>query len=289
MAEFGDILVCPVCGGPLPREGKSVRCPKGHSYDVAREGYVNLLSPKTSREIPGDSPEMVRARRAFFGTGAYAPLEEALEAEVASAAKRLPRLAAGVRVLDAGCGEGRALRAAARVLGSLFGPERAAAFGFDVSKAALRMAASAHPEGRYFAADTRGRLPVADGSADLLLDLFAPRNMPEFARVLAPDGAMVVVVPKEDHLAGLRAAVPLIGIHAGKERTLLEQTAPFFGLEVRRDVEFPLELTPESAAALVAMTPSARHLSPADFSELERKGPPEARASLRLFVFRRRL
>ena len=285
MADFAGLLACPVCGRPLGEADRVLRCSLNHSFDVAREGYVNLLPPAASRERAGDLGEMLRARRRFFEARGFAPLEDALRRE----AVRVAASSAGeIRVLDAGCGDGRALRLVRTALRDAFPGRAVRAFGFDVAKEAARMSARADSECACFAADTRRRLPVADGAFGILLDLFAPRNMPEFARVLSEGGAMVCVFPKPGHLAGLREAVSLIDVHPEKERLLFAQAEPFFDLEREEDLDFALDLTPALCADLVRMTPSARHLSESDFAALEKRDPPEVRAGLRMLTFRKR-
>ena len=285
MADFADILVCPVCGKTLREENRALRCAQNHSFDLAREGYVNLLPPSASRERAGDLAGMLRARRRFFEARGFAPLEDSLCRE----AVRVAASSEGeLRVLDAGCGDGRALRLVRAALRGAFPGRPVRAFGFDVAKEAARMSAKADPECACFAADTRSRLPVADGAFGILLDLFAPRNMPEFARVLSRGGAMVCVFPKPGHLAGLREVVDLIDVHPEKEKLLFAQAEPFFELEREEEIDFALDLTPALCADLVRMTPSARHLSESDFAALEKRDPPDVRAGLRMLTFRKR-
>ncbi|MBP5187551.1 MAG: hypothetical protein J6Z50_00310, partial [Fibrobacterales bacterium] len=108
MADFADILACPVCGKTLREENRALRCAQNHSFDIAREGYVNLLPPSASRERAGDLAGMLRARRRFFEARGFAPLEDSLCREAVRVAAAAP--AGEIRVLDAGCGDGRALR-----------------------------------------------------------------------------------------------------------------------------------------------------------------------------------
>lgn len=179
---------CPTCRQLLARAGPAYRCDAGHSFDVAAEGYVNLLVKKASRQ-PGDSPEMVRARRRFLRAGAYQPVADAVKEALASSRGLL---------LDAGCGEGW-------YTAQLRAPEREVV-GVDVAKTAVRFAAKADPEGTYAVASVFD-IPLGDGAASAIVTIFGPVDADEFARVLAPDGTLVAVHPGPDHLRGLRALV----------------------------------------------------------------------------------
>lgn len=142
-------LRCPVCGGPLLLVGRSLRCPKAHSFDLAREGYANLLAiQKKHAADPGDSKEMVRARRAFLSAGYYGPLMQALGTLCAA----LPH----ERMVDAGCGEGSYDRFLYDALG------RPQMVGFDLSKEAVRLAAKLVPEGAFCVGGSFSA-PVRDG------------------------------------------------------------------------------------------------------------------------------
>ncbi len=189
-----SLFRCPNCGAPLEREGRTLRCSARHSFDMAREGYVNLLPPNRKRsKDPGDDRDMVAARSAFLERGYYLPLRSALEELAVRHTEGIP---APVTV-DSGCGEGwytagvhAALTRAGRV------PRTA---GVDLSRYALRRAARRLPEGEFAVASVY-RLPLGDASADLLLDVFSPLAAAEFARVVRPGGWFFYVVPSARHL-----------------------------------------------------------------------------------------
>lgn len=187
---------CPLCGAPLMKEGRSLRCVNGHAFDRAKEGYVNLLPvDQKHSKSPGDDKGMVAARRAFLERGWYLPLREAL---CRQAAKRTGPAPA---VLDAGCGEGyytAGVREALLAAGKI--PETA---GIDISKFSIQKAAKKYP-GIEFAVASAYRLPVEDGRADLLLNVFSPLALEEFRRVLRPGGVYLYVVPAAYHLWELK-------------------------------------------------------------------------------------
>jgi 23S rRNA (guanine745-N1)-methyltransferase len=242
-------LRCPVCAGPLADAGAALRCGAGHAFDVARQGYVNLVTGRPG--LPGDTAEMIAARAEFLSAGHYAPLSAAL---AALAAARAP--ASGL-VVEIGAGTAHHLGA---VLDGLPGRSGLA---LDASKHAARRAARAHPRAAAAVADVRRPLPLADGAAALLLDVFAPRSGAEFRRVLRADGALLLATPAPGHLAELRAAIGLLRVDPDKERRVAEALGPWFRREEARTVAFTLRLPRRHAALLAGMGPSAHHLTPA--------------------------
>jgi 23S rRNA (guanine745-N1)-methyltransferase len=248
LAEATPLLRCPVCGGAL-EEGEGVlRCAEGHSFDIARQGYVNLVPG------PGDSAEMVEAREAFLGAGHFARLSAAL-AEAGSGT------AADGAVVDIGAGTGHHL---ARVLEAM--PDRIG-LALDTSPPALRRAARAHPRAAAVGADAWHDLPLRDGSAALILSVFAPRNPAEMARVLAPGGSLLAVTPTTRHLFELVGPLGLLSVPEDKSDRLDEQLAGHFALDERRNVEHAMFLTREEAAQLVRMGPSAWHVDEQSVAE----------------------
>lgn len=183
-------LRCPVCGGPLLLNARTLCCPKAHSFDLAREGYAYLLPmQKKHTADPGDGKAMVRARRAFLSAGHYAPLMQALAALCAE----LPH----GHIVDAGCGEGSYDK---YLYDALNGPQIAA---FDLSKEAVRLASRLVPEAAFCVGGSFCA-PVRDGWADLLLNIFSPMAEAEFARMLRPGGHLIYAVPTAQHLFGLK-------------------------------------------------------------------------------------
>jgi 23S rRNA (guanine745-N1)-methyltransferase len=273
-AACARFLVCPVCRRPLRPVGAALRCPGGHAFDVAREGYVNLLLTRHRRaRMVGDTQAMVAARAGFLARGHYAPLADAV-AELVAGRLRSPAAGSGARadpgcVLEVGCGTGYHLGRLRERLLTAGGP-MPCLFGTDVSKHAVRRAARDHPQVSFLVADTRAGLPLADHAAVALLDVFAPRDGAEFARVLAPGGLLVVVTPGPAHLAELAAAVGLVGIQPEKQRAVAAGLAPWFRPLVARRLRATLELTGTEAAELARMGPSAWHLSPAALAAAER-------------------
>lgn len=275
-------LVCPICELPLGREESAYRCAAGHSFDVAREGYVNLLR----RPYPGDTKEMLRARRAFLDAGHYRPLAEAVASRVvAHLAAARPDAAT---LLDAGCGEGYYTAAVCGALRQRLPGLRADCYGLDVAKEAVRLAARRAPGATFVVGNVNDRLPFADASLAVVLDVFAPRNPAEFGRVLAPGGLLLVVIPGPGHLAEPRAALGLLEIEPDKERHVATQLASAFVLADREALELPLRLSGVDLANLVAMSPSARHVAPEAYDRARQLDGFAATASFVLLALRRR-
>lgn len=250
MAGWHDLLMCPHCGAGLSERGGSLACEAGHSFDIARHGYVNLLQGGASAGT-ADTPEMVAARSAFLARGHFRPLDEELADAVA--------LAVGGSegcVADVGAGTGEHLAA---VLDRL--PHRTG-LALDISKHAARRAARAHPRIGAVVCDAWGRLPVRDGVAAAVMCVFAPRNAAEFARMLVPGGALVVVTPTVHHLRELIEPLGMISVDPEKAERVDRALGGHFTLQDARRFEQRIILTPEDAVAVVSMGPSARHTSP---------------------------
>jgi 23S rRNA (guanine745-N1)-methyltransferase len=224
-AEFLTYLRCPVCGGILTAVDSAVRCPAGHSFDTARQGYLNLMVGPAPTD--GDSTEMVSARAELLAAGHYDFLTDAL---TQAADELLPPYSQGL-VLDVGAGTGRHLAAVLERRPALLG------LALDVAKPAARRAARA-----------------------LVLDVFAPRNGAEFARVLRPGGTLLVVTPRADHLRELVEGLGLLAVDPEKERRVSVALQPWLRPIQEQEYVTRLALSHEDAIRMVGMGPSARHI-----------------------------
>lgn len=183
------MLVCPVCGEMLDVANRCLRCTKGHSFDLAKEGYVNLLRTSKNGDLIGDDKLSARSRRDFLNKGYY----ESLQSEL----RRIFADKQGT-VLDICCGEGYYTSA----LGE---NPKLTVYGFDISREMVRLAAK-RGNGTYFVANMAS-IPIRDSSMDYAVHLFAPFNEVSFARVLKPGGILYTVVPGQYHLWGLKQAI----------------------------------------------------------------------------------
>jgi 23S rRNA (guanine745-N1)-methyltransferase len=272
-------LACPNCGTELTLAGAAVRCQKAHTFDVARQGYLNLVSGRSSG-ISGDSPEMVEARARFLTAGHFAPIERAV---VAAGRQAMADRPAGC-VVDVGAGVGHHL---APVLDAL--PGRVG-LALDVSKAALRRAAKAHPRIGAVGCDVWHGLPVQAGSAALALSIFAPRNPAEIHRILVDDGVLVVVSPTGRHLIELVSKLELLKVEAEKQERITAAIAPYGQLSSEDDWEFTMSLSHADVEAVVAMGPSAWHVDQVRLRDRVRTldEPVPVTASVIVSTYRRR-
>ena len=218
------MLLCPVrdCHLPLDRDERRRFCPRGHSFDIARSGYTNLLQPQDRRsKQPGDTVAALAARRRLHHRGITAPLFNAI-AEMAAAHP-------GDTVLDAGCGDGF-------YLGSLASQTGCDAHGVDISIPAIDAAARKYPECDWIVANADRFLPWADRSFSIVLSITARMNAAEFRRILRDDGRLLVALPAPGDLIELR------GVGRDRVPRTLETFAPRFTLIERRNATTSADL-----------------------------------------------
>ena len=244
-------LLCPICGQGLVLEGRTCLCPSRHSFDIARQGYVHLLPVQSKHSAaPGDTREQVLGRRAFLESGTYAPIAEALVE--AARARAIPG-----PILDIGCGEGWYSHALSHALGLPL-------TGLDISKEAVRCAAAKY-KGHQWLCASASRLPVEDGSVDLLTSLFAVTFPEEFRRVLKKDGYLFQVLAAQDHLMGLKNIIY-------DEILLREKDSvpdlPGFALEESIPIRFTFTVEGDQVGDLFSMTPHVYRIGPAGAERL---------------------
>jgi len=241
-------LHCPHCCSALTFDDIAFRCVAGHSFDVAKQGYVALLGAG-SRTDTGDSAEMVAARVEFLATGHY----RGIAAGVAAAIDGLDTDFGPV--LEIGAGTGYYLCAALAAVSGTAG------IAIDASKFAARRAA-AHPLVLSVLADAWSPLPIRTRSIGCVVSVFAPRDPGEISRVLAGGGLFIAVTPTPAHLIELREPLSMLMVDEGKADRLTESFAGLLMPVSRQSVEFVMDLSRSEVAALVAMGPSARHRNP---------------------------
>jgi 23S rRNA (guanine745-N1)-methyltransferase len=218
------MLVCPVrnCRLPLARDGRRLLCERGHSFDVARSGYINLLQPQDRRSNqPGDTVAAVRARRRLHDRGVSAPLLDAIAETLAASGDDV--------VLDAGCGDGF-------YLGSLACRTGCSAHGVDISVPAIEAAARRYPECEWMVANADRFIPYADRFFSIVMSITARMNPGGFRRVLRDGGRLLIALPAPDDLIELRGS--------GHDRTArtIQEFAPGFALADRQRVTTTADL-----------------------------------------------
>jgi 23S rRNA (guanine745-N1)-methyltransferase len=260
-------LRCPICHDRLalddPPRGP-LRCPQGHSFDQARQGYVQLSAAPLVHT--GDTGAMIAARSAFLSAGHYAPITSALR--VAAAAWP------GDLVLDVGAGSGHHLA------GVLDGLPDAYGLATDASKPAARAAVRAHPRVEAVVCDAWQPLPLAADSVGVALNVFAPRPGAEFARVLRPDGVLLVVTPTADHLGELIEPLQLLRVDPTKAERVANTLETVFTRCDVREIRAEMTLAPDDVTTLVGMGPSAWHTNPATLATKIANLPNPAHATL---------
>ena len=246
-------LRCPNCLLPLSSVADGVLgCDGGHRYDISRHGTVTLLPPRAPKTI-GDSREMLEARRDLLDSGLFAPIAESI---LAASIEGVSGVGGTLRIADLGCGTGYYAGRLAQALPS------ASFLVADRSPVAVRMATRTIPSSTGVVLDLWRPLPLRDATGDLAINVFAPRNPSEFARVIRRGGILIVVVPTTGHLSELRARGDLLDIPAGKDARVTGQliSAGFSAPRAER-VEYHAAVDAAQRAELVGMGPSAHHAS----------------------------
>ena len=244
-------FICPIDGLPLIQNGSTLRCKKGHSYDLAREGYCNLLlvQQKASHE-PGDTHEMVMARRRFLGAGFYLPLAE----KIAGIAASLVNKKSEFRILDAGSGEGYYLRYIHSKNPAL------QLVGIDISKPAVKAAAKLSPQISWAVASNK-QLPLESTSIDLILCMFGFPVWNSFAKVQESDGCVLLVDAGADHLIELREII-YPSVTKSTPPSVKAALDNGYQLVSELPLNFSIQLnTQEQISDLLAMTPHAHRIS----------------------------
>lgn len=241
------LLICPVCGLPLFKEDRALRCASRHSFDLAKEGYVNLLRSGKSGDLIGDDKISARCRRDFLNKGYYTPLKDALVTLFSEKEGKL---------LDICCGEGYYTSALGEIPGLTV-------YGFDISREMVRLAAK-RGNGTYFVANMAS-IPVAEDSFDYAVHLFAPFNEKEFARILKSGARLYTVIPGREHLYGLKKAVYDTPYYNDEKLPETQELK----LVATHKVSSIITLTSqEDIDAVFRMTPYYFHTSPKDKEKL---------------------
>jgi len=263
-------LICPICGKELNTVERQFVCPGNHSFDIARQGHVNLLTVQQKHsKNPGDTREQVLSRREFLEEGHYTPICNAL----IDTAREL-----GITgpILDVGCGEGYYSSRLADALG-------AELVGLDISKEAVRCAAAKY-KGKQWLCATAAHIPVEGKCAQLLTSLFALTLPEEFARVLQPGGYYFQVLAAEDHLLGLKSII-YDSLHHKEKDTVPE--LPGFELVKSIPIRFDFTVEGQQVQNLFSMTPHVFRIGKSGAERLKNTPKLTDTASCVLNVYRR--
>ncbi|MDO5444291.1 MAG: methyltransferase domain-containing protein [Eubacteriales bacterium] len=285
--SFQSTLVCPVCGASLARTEKVCSCPAGHSFDISRKGYVNLLL-SSSRGHHGDDALMVKARTGFLSRGYY----DRFSAELCQAAGDYCGFSgnSSISVIDAGCGEGKYTMDLFRYLLSL--GYSAHMLGIDISKDAVSSLAGKSRALKGVSPDSEiisvvastADMPIPDCCSDILLNVFSPFFADEFRRVLKPGGIIVRAVPLENHLIELKRLV--------YDKVYLNDVPGYeeegFTIEEKREVKYRISLTDrEDIHNLFMMTPYFYKTGENDQKKLDNAHHLEISLEFRIIIYRK--
>ena len=272
-----SILICPHCQSPLQlTENRSYGCENNHQFDIAKEGYVNLLpvNQKKSKN-PGDNNVMIAARRSFLEAGHYDPLVDEVVQLVCDQLSEKEEAS----ILDTGCGEGFYTNRIAEKLSA----NDSQVFGTDISKYAVRLAAKRYKTPKFFVSSVFN-LPVANASVDSIISIFAPFQADEFSRVLADDGKLIIVSPAENHMKEIAELV--YDEFRPHEKTILDKIPEPFHQLISKKCTFTLHLEDTNAILnLLKMTPYYWSASEKQVVNFERIQKMEVTCDFNITVF----
>lgn len=234
-----SILICPVCNEKLNKTGNSLKCTNHHSFDLSKEGYVNLLLGSKNGDKTGDSKDSARARHILLAKEYYSCLKNYLTEKLQGT------------VLDICCGEG------------YYDDYEGELYGFDISKEMIRLASKRKKDNHYFVANLSS-IPVESESVDTALHLFAPFNEKEFSRVLKKDGTLYSVVGGENHLWEMKELIYDTPYKNDEQPPKTENLKLISKTKVSDRVKIPQE----DLKALFSMTPYFYRTSEKDKAKL---------------------
>lgn len=282
------LFQCPNCAKALKQGERQYFCQSGHSFDIAKKGYVNLLLPgHTGAGNPGDSREMLQSRKEFLNEGYYerfsAELSDIAANSFATGASTGDSTSEGdsaISLLDAGCGEGYYISRLKKRLDEKFIGRETDIYGIDVSRPAINLAAGRSREIRFAVASSY-HIPILSRSLDLILCIFAPRDESEFSRILKPSGRLIVAAPGPRHLYSFRKLLYGGAEEIGQKGTVGEGFKLLEQHSVKHDIKLKSN---RDIYNLFMMTPYSRH---ADVSALANLGEYVTEVDFSIFVHQR--
>lgn len=276
------LLTCPICGENLQKESESkvYKCEQNHSYDIAKQGYVNLLISNMKRsKNPGDSKDMVLARVDFLRRGFYKKISHKINEVICEYFKDSEEK---INVLDVGCGEGYYLTNLKEAI--KINNIEADFYGMDVSKEAVKYASRSEKE-CLFVVGNNYHIPAKDNSVDCILSVFSPIDIDEINRVLKKDGIFVRVLPRTNHLIELRNIIYSV-VNLNEKVYKPDSEKDDYIKEV--NVTYDLDLNNEEFTSLLKMTPHYWKSTPENKEKLEEYKDLSITVDMRIGVFRKK-
>lgn len=261
------LFQCPNCSKQLKQGQKQYFCPNGHCFDIAKQGYVNLLlSSHIGTGKPGDSKEMIKSRREFLDKGYYQEFSDALNNMVIETLTA--EQSDNFSIFDAGCGEGYYVSRLKKQSSKLVNKKHLDIYGIDVSKSAIQYAAARDKDIRFAVASSY-HVPLLTSSVDCILCIFAPRDEQEFKRILKPSGKLIVAAPGPNHLYSLKEFLYDSPDIIGQKGTVGEG----FTLADHKNVSYSISVeNTEDMYNLFKMTPYSRHADAEAENKLKSSG-----------------
>ncbi|SIS02800.1 putative RNA methyltransferase [Williamsia sterculiae] len=248
LAQVYDLLRCPVCADLFDLDDRTLLCARGHAFDIARQGYVSLLSGRQVVGLRADTADMLDARDRVMRAGLLDPIRD-----------RVAASCVGTTTLEVGAGTGHYLAGCVQA-----GPDGSRGVGIDLSKVSARRVARIHPDVGAVVADAWKPWPIGDHVVHTVLSVFSPRNTEQCRRVLTDDGALVMVTPTDRHLHELIEPMGMIGVDEEKTQRIDSAVHGVFDRWERNRVEYTVAVPRSGVIDLVRMGPSAFHRSDAE-------------------------
>lgn len=244
------VLICPVCKHPLIKIEKRFACANNHSFDMAKQGYINLLLCDKKKSLnPGDNKEMVQSRLSFLNNQHYLPVANALNTFI----EKNLTLTAQHHIADLGCGVGYYLQILKSHL-SKVNKTNIVYFGVDISKEAIAYASRYIKDINWVVSSTKN-LPFEAQSLDVVMCVFAPSYFDEIVRVLKPQGQVYIITPGDDHLKELKDML-YDEVGASKGDNIIQKSKDYVVLQDSHSITYSLKLnSTNDILNLFKMTP----------------------------------
>lgn len=242
------MLICPNCKSELIKVNKTYKCINNHSFDISKEGYINLLINKSKA---GDNQNMIKARIAFLDKGYFDLLLNNILSEIELLNLKDPK------IIDLGCADGYYTNSISKKYPNII--------GFDISKDAIKLASKHYKDGLFIVASVK-ELPLSNGSVDIILNIFAPHFIDEYMRVLNDNGYLIKVTPNKNHLLELKEAL-YDQVYLTKEKPLEDSCIKIYKT---KDISYKVNIPNADIQNLLLMTPYFYTTSTEDINKLNK-------------------